>query len=127
MGVLHAQRGSEPVTLNFVNADIEAVARAMAAITGRNIVVDPRVKGTVTLTPEKPVSPGAAYNQFLATLRMSSAAVVDADGQVRVGVGQLARRRAGRPVLPAGKQSVMEQRDRQHQDNDGRSDKMRPE
>ena len=41
---LHAQKASEPITLNFANAEIEAVARAMAAITGRQIVVDPRVK-----------------------------------------------------------------------------------
>ena len=37
-------RAGEPVTLNFVNADIEAVARTMATITGRNVVVDPRVR-----------------------------------------------------------------------------------
>src|ERR1700746_1285953 len=61
----------EPVTLNFVNAEIEAVARTMAAIIGRNIVVDPRVKGTITLATEKPVSPSVAYNQFLAAIRLS--------------------------------------------------------
>ena len=33
---------AEPVTLNFANAEIEAVARTMATITGRNVVVDPR-------------------------------------------------------------------------------------
>ena len=42
----------EPITLNFTNADIEAVARTMATLTGRNVVVDPRVKGTITLTTE---------------------------------------------------------------------------
>ena len=36
-GPLLAQRANEPITLNFVNAEIEAVARTMAAITGRNI------------------------------------------------------------------------------------------
>jgi general secretion pathway protein D len=41
----HRQRRGEPVTLNFANAEIEAVARTMATITGRNVVVDPRVKG----------------------------------------------------------------------------------
>src|SRR4051812_10706776 len=35
------------VTLNFVNADIDAVIKAVAEITGRNFVVDPKVKGTV--------------------------------------------------------------------------------
>jgi general secretion pathway protein D len=82
--VSHAQRASEPVTLNFVNADIEAVARTMAAIIGRNIVVDPRVKGTINLSTERPVAPNAAYNQFLATLRLSGFTVVDAGGLLKV-------------------------------------------
>jgi general secretion pathway protein D len=83
-GVLHAQRASEPVTLNFVNAEIEAVARTMAAITGRNIVVDPRVKGTMTLSTERPVPPAVAFNQFVATLRLSGFTVVDSGGLLKV-------------------------------------------
>ncbi len=77
------QRG-EPITLNFANAEIEAVARTMATITGRNVVVDPRVKGVMTLTTEKPVSPAVAYNQFLATLRMQGFTVVEASGLDKV-------------------------------------------
>ncbi len=77
-------RRGEPITLNFVNADIEAVARTMGAITGRNVVVDPRVKGVMTLTTEKPVSPAAAYNQFLAALRMQGFTMVDAAGLDKV-------------------------------------------
>ncbi len=45
------------MVLNFVNADIEAVARTMATISGRNVVVDPRVKGTISLSTDRPVSP----------------------------------------------------------------------
>src|SRR6185369_14178851 len=83
-GVTHAQRSNEPVTLNFVNAEIDAVARTMAAIIGRNIVVDPRVKGTINLSTERPVPPTVAYNQFLATLRLSGFTVVDAAGLLKV-------------------------------------------
>ncbi len=75
---------SEPVTLNFVNAEIEAVARTMAAILNRSIVVDPRVKGTMNLSTERPVSPAQAWNQFLATLRLSGFTVVDAGGLLKV-------------------------------------------
>ncbi|MDP2256069.1 MAG: type II secretion system secretin GspD, partial [Polaromonas sp.] len=75
-----APKRGEPVTLNFVNADIEAVARTMAVITGRNVVVDPRVKGTITLTTERPVAPAVAYNQFLATLRLQGFTAVSAAG-----------------------------------------------
>ncbi len=83
-GLLLAQRAAEPVTLNFVNAEIEAVARTMAAITGRNIVVDPRVKGTINLSTERPLSPAAAFNQFTATLRLSGFTVVDVGGLLKV-------------------------------------------
>lgn len=83
-GALHAQRANEPITLNFVNAEIEAVARTMAAITGRNIVVDPRVKGTITLSTDRPVPPQAAFNQFVATLRLSGFTVVDSGGLLKV-------------------------------------------
>ncbi|MGV3494000.1 MAG: type II secretion system secretin GspD [Ramlibacter sp.] len=83
-GVLHAQRSNEQITLNFVNAEIEAVARAMATITGRNVVVDPRVRGTITLSTDQPMSPAAAFNQFVATLRLSGFAVVDSGGLWKV-------------------------------------------
>jgi general secretion pathway protein D len=84
-GSANAQRASrEPVTLNFANADIEAVARTMAAITGRNIVVDPRVKGTMTLSTDKPVPPQRAFDQFVSTLRLSGFTVVDTGGLLKV-------------------------------------------
>lgn len=83
-GLSHAQRSNEPITLNFANAEIEAVARTMGAITGRNIVVDPRVKGTITLSTERPIPPSQAYNQFLATLRLSGFTVVESGGIYKV-------------------------------------------
>ena len=73
-------RRGEAITLNFVNANIDAVARTMATLTGRNVVVDPRVKGTITMTTERPVSPGTAYSQFLAILRLQGFTVVNAAG-----------------------------------------------
>src|SRR5256885_8184394 len=47
--MLTAAEAQQRLTLNFANTDIEAVARAMADFTGRTFIVDPRVKGTVTL------------------------------------------------------------------------------
>lgn len=76
-------RGGQ-VTLNFVNAEIEAVARAMAAMTGRQVVVDPRVKGTISLTSDKPLAATAAYNQFLAALRLQGFTVVESAGLDKV-------------------------------------------
>jgi general secretion pathway protein D len=77
---LYAQKQGESITLNFVNAEIDAVARTMGVITGRNMVVDPRVKGTMNLSSEKPLAPAAAYNQFVTTLRLQGVVVVESQG-----------------------------------------------
>jgi general secretion pathway protein D len=86
--VLNAQDGAvkpgEPVTLNFAGAEIEAVARTLATLSGRNVVVDPRVKGTITLITERPVTPAAAWGQFLATLRLQGFTVVESSGLYKV-------------------------------------------
>ena len=82
--VVTAARAAEPVTLNFSNAEIDAVARTMASITGFNVVVDPRVKGTLTLVTDKPVSRGAAMNQFLAALRLQGFTMVESAGLYKV-------------------------------------------
>ena len=73
-----------PITLNFVNAEIEAVARTLAGLTKRSLVVDPRVKGTITLSTEKPVSAQVAWNQFLAVLRLQGFAVIETQGLFKV-------------------------------------------
>jgi len=77
-------KSGEPVTLNFSAAEIDAVARTMATITGFNVVVDPRVKGTLTLITDKPVSPRVAMNQFLAALRLQGYTMVESAGLYKV-------------------------------------------
>lgn len=74
----------DPVTLNFVNADIEAVSRAMGAILKQQFVVDPRVKGTITLFSEQPISPREAYLNYLAALRGLGFTVVEVGGLFKV-------------------------------------------
>ena len=74
----------EPVTLNFVNADIEGVTRAMSVILKQQFVVDPRVKGTITLSTEEPLSPRDAYLNFLAALRGLGFTVVEVAGLYKV-------------------------------------------
>ncbi|MEJ8846622.1 type II secretion system secretin GspD [Variovorax rhizosphaerae] len=79
-----APRRGEPITLNFTNAEIESVARTMAVVTGRDVVVDPRVKGTVTLQTDRAIAPATAFNQFAAALRLQGFAVVETDGLYKV-------------------------------------------
>ena len=79
-----AKARGEPVTLNFVNADIEGVTRAMSAILKQQFVVDPRVKGTMTLYSEQPLQPRDAYINFLAALRGLGFTVVEVGGLYKV-------------------------------------------
>ena len=71
-------------TLNFPDADIDAVARAMAAIMERQIAVDPRAKGKMTLYTDQPVTAAQAYLLFTAALRGLGFAVVESGGLLKV-------------------------------------------
>lgn len=79
-----AVKASSPVTLNFVNADIEAVTRAIGVMLNRQIIIDPRVKGTITVYSEQPVSVAEAYRNYLAALRGLGFTVVEAADLLKV-------------------------------------------
>jgi general secretion pathway protein D len=79
-----ALRSGAPVTVNFVNADIEAVTRAIAVMIERQIIVDPRVKGTITVYSEQPISVREAYLNYLAALRGLGFTLVDTSGLLKV-------------------------------------------
>jgi general secretion pathway protein D len=75
---------ADTVTLNFVNADIDAVVKAVGEITGRNFLVDPRVKGTVNIVSARPVQKSLVYPTLLSALRMQGFAAVETDGVVKI-------------------------------------------
>ena len=74
----------EKVTLNFVNADIEEVIKAVSQITGRNFLVDPRVKGTINIVSATPVPAPLAYDTLLSALRLQGFAAVESNGVTKV-------------------------------------------
>ncbi|MBI4997751.1 MAG: type II secretion system secretin GspD [Rhodocyclales bacterium] len=79
-----AQKDEEGVSLTFANADIETVIRAIGKISNRNILVDPRVKGTLNIVTSKPVTAEEAYQIMLSALRMQGYSVVEDRGIVKV-------------------------------------------
>jgi general secretion pathway protein D len=96
-------RPGAPITLNFVNADIESVARALASLTKRSLVVDPRVKGTINLSTDKPVAADVAWNQFLAVLRLQGFAMIETQGLYKIVPEAEAKLQGGQvAVVPAG-------------------------
>ena len=90
-----AVKASSPVTLNFVNADIEAVTRAIGVMLNRQIIIDPRVKGTITVYSEQPVSVAEAYRNYLAALRGLGFTVVEVAGFLKVLPEADAKQQAG--------------------------------
>jgi general secretion pathway protein D len=74
----------ERVTLNFSNTEIEAVVRAVSQFTGKVFIVDPRVKGTLNLTIEQPLSPEQAIAALSAALRLQGIVLVESGGVMRV-------------------------------------------
>ncbi|MDC2860363.1 type II secretion system secretin GspD [Delftia sp. DT-2] len=105
-GATPSLRPGEPVTLNFSGADIEAVSRAIGAITNRNVVVDPRVKGQITLLTDKPVPPATAYQQFLAALRLQGFTIVESAGLYKVIPEADAKLQASEVAVGAGRSST---------------------
>ncbi len=76
--------GQDLVTLNFVNADIEGVVKAVSEITRKNFMLDPRVKGTINIVSAKPVPRSSVYEVFLSALRLHGYAVVEDYGIIRI-------------------------------------------
>ncbi len=78
-----AQMGAnagDAVSLNFVNADIDQVIRAIGIISGRNFLIDPRVKGTLNIISASPLPRDLAYQALLSALRLQGFAAVEANG-----------------------------------------------
>ena len=81
----HAEKQEEElVSLNFVNADIQEVIRAISHISKKNFLVDPRVKGTINIVSATPVSPALGYDILLSALRLQGYAAVESDGVTKI-------------------------------------------
>ncbi|SDU91976.1 type II secretion system secretin GspD [Pseudomonas mucidolens] len=96
--------GDQPVQLNFVEADIQAVVRALSRATGQQFLVDPRVKGNLTLVSEGQVPAHQAYDMLLAALRMQGFSVVDVGGVAQV-VPEADAKLLGGPIYNAANPS----------------------
>jgi general secretion pathway protein D len=70
--------------LNFVGADIESVVKAVGHYTNMTFLIDPRVKGTISLISERPVSKSEAFSLLSSALRLQGYTVVIGDGFAKV-------------------------------------------
>jgi len=97
-----ANAAEESVTLNFVNAEIESVIKAVSQITGKNFLLDPRVKGTINVVSGKPVPSSLAYPLLLSALRMQGFAAVEYNGVTKIMPEAEAKTQAGPTRSGAG-------------------------
>src|SRR2546430_9885329 len=74
----------DTVTLNFVNAGIDAVVKAVSEMTGRNFVLDPRVKGAVNIVSARPVPRSLVYPTLLSALRLQGFTAIEGDGITKI-------------------------------------------
>ncbi len=84
LALITAQTAQAQVTLNLVNADIDQVAKAIGAATGKTIIVDPRVKGQLNLVSENAVPEDQALKTLQSALRMQGFALVQDHGVLKV-------------------------------------------
>ncbi|MBV8664878.1 MAG: type II secretion system secretin GspD [Burkholderiaceae bacterium] len=75
---------NDEATLNFVGADIESVIKAIGHYTNTTFIIDPRVKGTINLVSERPVTKAHAYQLLISALRLQGYTVVIANGFSKV-------------------------------------------
>ncbi|WP_454723555.1 MULTISPECIES: type II secretion system secretin GspD [Cupriavidus] len=97
-------RNRDQVVLNFVNADLESVVKAVGQATGKNFVIDPRVKGSVNLVTEQPVSRSQALETLGSVLRMQGYAMVESNGFTKV-VPEADAKLQGSPIVAGGGRS----------------------
>jgi general secretion pathway protein D len=83
--------------INLKNADINEFVSQIAAITGKTFVVDPRVKGKVTVISNASLNEHDVYELFLAVLRVHGFAAIETSGVVRVQQQTLAKQ-SGSPM-----------------------------
>lgn len=72
------------VTLNLKEADISALIATVSEVTGKNFIVDPRVKGKVTVISSRPMSTEGVYETFLAVLQVQGFAVIPAGEALKI-------------------------------------------
>jgi len=88
---------AQTVTLNFKDAELESVIGWIAEQTGKNFIVDPRVKSKVTIISGKPLNKDEVYQVFLSVLQVHGFAAVPSGDVIKI-VPDINAKQSGVPV-----------------------------
>ncbi|KQM33156.1 type II secretion system protein GspD [Sphingomonas sp. Leaf10] len=79
-----AQTQPADIVVNMRGVEIADVADQISRITGRTLILDPTVKGQVTVTSAEPLSPGGVWELFQSVLRANGFAAVRSGSAWRI-------------------------------------------
>jgi general secretion pathway protein D len=83
-GAAFAEKNGAEVTLNLKDADISTLIATVSEVTGKNFVIDPRVKGKVTVISSSPMDANAVYATFLSVLEVNGFAAIPNGSSVKI-------------------------------------------
>ncbi len=81
---LSSAHAEDRLTLNFSDTDINAVINAVAKLTNKNFIVDPRVKGKVTVITHQSLSKDEVYKVFLSVLKVHGYAAIPGESVIKI-------------------------------------------
>ena len=79
-----AASGQATITPNYKDADIQQIIEAVGEITGKNFIIDPRVKAQVTMVSSTPMSADAFYEAFLSILQVYGFVAVPSGSVIKI-------------------------------------------
>ncbi|MES1195386.1 MAG: type II secretion system secretin GspD, partial [Steroidobacter sp.] len=72
------------ITPNYKDADLGQITEAVAAVTGKTFIIDPRVKAQVTMLSSTPMSPQAFYEAYLSILQVHQFIAVPSGNVIKI-------------------------------------------
>ena len=78
------QASTQRITPNFKDADITQIIEAVSMATGKNFIIDPRVRAQVTMLSSTPMTPDQFYQAFLAILQVHGFVAVPAGDVIKI-------------------------------------------
>ena len=81
---LAEQPVAQRITPNFKDADITQIIEAVSMATGKNFIIDPRVRAQVTMLSSTPMTPDQFYQAFLAILQVHGFVAVPAGDVIKI-------------------------------------------
>jgi len=105
-----AQRGEERISIDFHEADIHAVIKFISELTGKNFVVDSKVKGKVTVISPTKITIEEAYRMFESILEVEGYTTVPAGKAIKIIPSREAKEKGIEAISPSGRIFLSEDR-----------------